>query len=145
MGDRNLETCLDLTTQRVSQAVASSPHRPLARPGAIIGRDRFRWDHAGDILSLHRGRSREPFAQVEPDANWPVMFRVRSGAWLSDMANLTRAKDAALSAALRALNYKAQEEPSRAAYVRRQHQRVGTPQASANGASAASKKLRGFA
>jgi hypothetical protein len=34
-------------------------------------------------------------ATVEADANWPGMWRVRFGAKLSDMTNLSRAKDAA--------------------------------------------------
>ena len=43
-------------------------------------------------------------AMIEPDANWPGMWRVRFGGMLSDMANLSRAKDAAISIALRELN-----------------------------------------
>jgi hypothetical protein len=39
---------------------------------------------------------------VEPDATWSSMWRVRMGDRLSDMVNLTRAKDAAVSWALRA-------------------------------------------
>jgi hypothetical protein len=43
-------------------------------------------------------------AMVEPDANWPGMWRVRFGGRLSDMANLSRAKDAAISLVLSELN-----------------------------------------
>src|SRR6516164_338500 len=43
-------------------------------------------------------------ATIEPDANWPGMWRVRFGGKLSDMANLSRAKDTAISIVLRALN-----------------------------------------
>ena len=43
-------------------------------------------------------------ATVEEDANWPGMWRVRFGGKLSDMANLSRAKDAAISIVLRGLN-----------------------------------------
>lgn len=43
-------------------------------------------------------------ATVEEDANWPGMWRVRFGGKLSDMANLSRAKDAAISLALSKLN-----------------------------------------
>jgi hypothetical protein len=39
-------------------------------------------------------------ATVEPDIEWPGMWRVRWGGGLSDMVNLTRAKDAAISLAL---------------------------------------------
>ncbi|MGB8628613.1 MAG: hypothetical protein WCD69_04380 [Xanthobacteraceae bacterium] len=43
-------------------------------------------------------------ATIEPDANWPGMWRVRFGDELSDMVNLSRAKDAAISIVLRGLN-----------------------------------------
>ena len=44
---------------------------------------------------LHRGR--QIVATIEPDKVWPKMWRVRlPNGWLSDMANLTRAKDAAV-------------------------------------------------
>jgi hypothetical protein len=43
-------------------------------------------------------------ATVEEDANWPGMWRVRFGGKLSDMANLSRAKDAAIFLALSKLN-----------------------------------------
>jgi hypothetical protein len=43
-------------------------------------------------------------ATIEPDAHWPGMWRVRFGGKLSDMANLSRAKDAAISLVLRELN-----------------------------------------
>ena len=43
-------------------------------------------------------------ATIEPDANWPGMWRVRLGGMLSDLANLSRVKDAAISIVLRGLN-----------------------------------------
>ena len=43
-------------------------------------------------------------ATVEPEAKWPGMWRVRFGGKLSDMANLSRAKDAAISLVLGELN-----------------------------------------
>ena len=44
-------------------------------------------------------------ATVVPDADWPGMWRARlSDGRVSDMANLTRAKDAAISLALAVLN-----------------------------------------
>ena len=43
-------------------------------------------------------------ATVEEDASWPGMWRVRLGGKLSDMTNLSRAKDAAISLVLRELN-----------------------------------------
>jgi hypothetical protein len=57
------------------------------------------WD--GLQLKLGRGRV---VATVEPDSKWPGMYRVRCGGKLSDMVNLTRAKDAARSLALMELN-----------------------------------------
>ena len=43
-------------------------------------------------------------ATLEPDTYWPGMWRVRFGDKLSDMANLSRAKDAAISLVLSELN-----------------------------------------
>jgi hypothetical protein len=34
---------------------------------------------------------------LEPDAKWPNMWRIRMGERLSDMVNLTRARDAAVT------------------------------------------------
>jgi hypothetical protein len=39
-------------------------------------------------------------ATMEPDSKWPGMWRVRCGGSISDMVNLSRAKDAAISVAL---------------------------------------------
>lgn len=54
------------------------------------------------MLALHYGKSRKPLAWVVPDARYPSMFRIK---WpdgsLSDMVNLTRAKDAAMAMAER--------------------------------------------
>ena len=50
-----------------------------------------------DRYGLYYGSSEHPIAEVISDATWPSMWRV---AWpdgrLSDMVNLTRAKDAAV-------------------------------------------------
>jgi hypothetical protein len=43
-------------------------------------------------------------ASIEPDSKWSGMWRVRCGGQLSDMVNLSRAKDAAKSIALSRLN-----------------------------------------
>jgi hypothetical protein len=43
-------------------------------------------------------------ATVEADTNWLGMWRVRFGGELSDMANISRAKDAAISLVLSELN-----------------------------------------
>ena len=55
----------------------------------------------GNDLCLGRHR----VAGIVPDGRWPAMWRVcRPDGSLSDMVNLTRAKDAAVSIALRELN-----------------------------------------
>jgi hypothetical protein len=44
-------------------------------------------------------------ATIEPDADWPNLYRVRlPDGHLTDMVNLTRAKHAAIALALEALN-----------------------------------------
>ena len=48
-------------------------------------------------LALHYGRSAKPLAWIEPDAVYPGMWRLRHpDGELSDIANLTRIKDAAV-------------------------------------------------
>jgi hypothetical protein len=64
--------------------------------------DRFdlKWD--GDHLRLISGRL---LATIERDQTWPGMWRVRlPDGHVTDMVNLTRAKDAAISLALASLN-----------------------------------------
>jgi hypothetical protein len=41
---------------------------------------------------------------VEPDSKWPGMWRVRRGGSISDLVNLSRAKDAAIAIARSDLN-----------------------------------------
>jgi hypothetical protein len=66
--------------------------------------DILKWD--GHRLRLKDGRL---LATVEPDAKWPGMYRVRlKDGQLTDMANLSRAKDAARFIAMSALNNPAQ-------------------------------------
>jgi len=66
----------------------------------IYGRQDIKWD--GLRLRLRTGRL---LATVEDDAEWVGMYRVRlPGGHLTDMANLTRAKDAAISLVLAKLN-----------------------------------------
>jgi hypothetical protein len=94
---------------------------------AVVGRDRLTWRHTTDRrLLLCQGRSRNPLVTVEPDSKYTAMYRIRfPDGGLSDMVNLTRAKDAALAFALRAFNCKAQETPPDASYVRRKRSAVG--------------------
>ena len=54
------------------------------------------------LKTLRLGR--RVVATIEPDSKWPGMWRVRCGGSLSDMVNLSRAKDAAISIALSDLN-----------------------------------------
>jgi hypothetical protein len=61
------------------------------------------------------------------------MWRIRfPDGRLSDMANLTRAKDAAVACALRSLNSQAQETLTEATYVRNKRRKVVKPQPTAN-------------
>ena len=79
----------------------AGPPGPFLRPsksGHCFGRNDLVWDG----LKLKLGA--RVMATIEPDANWPGMWRVRFGGKLSDMANLSRAKDAAISIVLRGLN-----------------------------------------
>jgi hypothetical protein len=77
------------------------PPGPFLRPcksGHCFGRQELVWDG----LKLKLGA--RVTATIEPDAHWPGMWRVRFGGRLSDMANLSRVKDAAISLVLRELN-----------------------------------------
>jgi hypothetical protein len=59
-----------------------------------------------DGLTLRLGTGRV-LATVEPDAKWPRMYRVHHDDKVSDIVNLTRAKDAAKSIALSQLSSEA--------------------------------------
>jgi hypothetical protein len=78
----------------------------------VVGRERLVWRADNNRLWLYHGRKRMPHACVEPDTVHPGLFRVRfSGGNVSDIVNLTRAKDAALAIVLRSLNSEAQDSP----------------------------------
>lgn len=78
---------------------------------SITGRDRLTWREDGVRLLLYHGSGRSPLAIVEPNAKYPFLYRIRyPDGHLSDMVNLTRAKDAACWFALRSLN-SSPEEP----------------------------------
>jgi hypothetical protein len=67
-----------------------------SKRGSIVGRDRLIWRTTKHGLSLHYGMGRQPLVRVQPDADWPGMHRIElPDGRLSDMVNLTRAKDAA--------------------------------------------------
>ena len=100
------------------------------QPKTIVGRDRLNWRHAEGRLLLYHGDDRNPLLTVEPDSKYTGMYRIRfPDGGLSDMANLTRAKDAAMALALRNLNSGhsgAQETPPPAGYVRKKRAKVGS-------------------
>jgi hypothetical protein len=72
-----------------------------AKSRRVFARQELIWDGLRLRLGSKRGRI---LAAVERDANWPKMWRVRHGDRVSDMANLTRAKDAAILIASSELN-----------------------------------------
>jgi hypothetical protein len=53
----------------------------------------------GAEFALYVGRKKTGVS-IKPDAVWPKMWRVHQGERVSDMVNLARAKDAAISWAL---------------------------------------------
>ena len=71
--------------------------------GKLIGAG-LQWDRDGDCWLLRLGRRR--LGRVVPDAKWPGMWRsVMPDGSLSDMANITWAKDAVVRSATRDLDY----------------------------------------
>ena len=71
-----------------------------------------------------------------PDVTWPGMFRICfAGGQISDMANLSRIKDAALVIALRELNSEAEEKALGSPPVRQNAQAV-VAKAKSRGAAA---------
>jgi hypothetical protein len=85
----------------------NAPERPsgsflrLFESSHCFGSNELIWDGLQLRLRTMSGRM---MATVEPDENWPGMWRIRFGDKLSDMANLSRAKDAAISLVLSELN-----------------------------------------
>jgi hypothetical protein len=79
----------------------------------LIGCD-LTWKRNGADWVLHRKRRR--MGRVVPDSKNPGMYRIAlSGGRLSDMANLSWAKNAVLEAAIRELEYEARDPtPGRA-------------------------------
>jgi hypothetical protein len=77
-----------------------------ANLSGIVGRDRLTWGENGERLSVHLGAVGDgPLVVIVPDARHRGMWRLQScDGRLSDMANLARAKDAAISLALGILN-----------------------------------------
>jgi len=83
-------------------------------------RDRLIWRKTEHGFSLHHSSSSEPLVGIERDAEWSGLYRVRlSDGGLSDMINLTRAKDAARLIALKALNSRPKEWAVEGSWVRK--------------------------
>ena len=72
-------------------------------------RSKLKWQHdgAGAWVLLH-GRRR--MGRVVPDAAYPSMWRSVKSRGLSDMANLSWAKDAVVGAALRELEWRVAQD-----------------------------------
>jgi hypothetical protein len=93
---------------------------------SITGRDRLTWRKDGVWLLLFHGSDQNPLAIIEPDAKYFRLYRIRyPDGHLSNMVNLTRAKDAACSFALRSLNSPPQETPSQGSQARKKAQAEG--------------------
>ena len=58
------------------------------------------WKFADGIHTLHRGGLKTPVISVVPDKIYPTMWRIRTRDGLSDMVNLSRARDAAVALAM---------------------------------------------
>lgn len=67
---------------------------------------------SGDDLRL----GRRTVATIEPDQEWPGMWRARAGEHLTDVVNRTRAKDAAICLVVADLN--ARQRPAGAPPMR---------------------------
>ena len=81
--------------------------------------------NATNLTILKSGR--RVIATIEPDSKWPRMWRVRSGGSISDMVNLSRAKDAAISIALSDLNALDRRGAPPKGVERRQHRQAAGP------------------
>ena len=74
------------------------------------------WRTGDNKFTLHF-RGSKPLLSVIPDSTYPNMWRICHRGRISDMVNLTRAKDAGLTWGLHDLN-RGQDSPSEAPYVR---------------------------
>jgi hypothetical protein len=72
-----------------------------------------------------RQLGRRVVATIEPDSKWLEIWRVRRGGSISDMVNLSRAKDAAISIALSDLNALARRDAPPKEADRRHRQAAG--------------------
>jgi len=116
----------DVSIEDRKRAIRKSvPHGKQARQ--IVGRDRLTWQRDPGGFALRYGR--QVLLHVVSDADWPGMFRIRfAEGGISDFANLPRARDAAVAAALRHLNLEVQETALEAPPARRKGRgHVGAP------------------
>ena len=74
-------------------------------------RSRLKWQRDGSSWLLLYGRRR--MGRVVPDGQYPGMWRVLRSRGLSDMANLSWAKDAVVGAAIREIAWDAASTPSK--------------------------------
>jgi hypothetical protein len=79
-------------------------HAIMNKPFAFNGKT-YQWLSIGHGYELRTGG--RSVARVVPDVAYPSMYRVERDGKLSDVANLSRAKDAALSLADRAIETRA--------------------------------------
>jgi hypothetical protein len=101
------------------------PKIPLKKARPIVGRDRLTWRLNGHRLCLFHGASRRPLVSIKPDSKYPSLFRIRyPNGELSEMVNLSRAKEAASAFALRSLNSEAQNRRPEGSPVRQNTGRV---------------------
>lgn len=110
-----------------SRALTALQPRAPQKHKSIVGGDRLCWRRDGSALALYHGKSQNTLVHIEPDPIWPEMFRVRSRVAVSDLCNLTRAKDAALAIALRHLNSEVQEKRSDGTHIRARRSGVAPP------------------
>jgi hypothetical protein len=76
-----------------------------APTGHIYGRKDFSWHEQWDGWALHAIGHRSAIVHVVSDRGWPGMWRIRHpDGRLSDMANLSWAKDGAIAVAMRWLD-----------------------------------------
>jgi hypothetical protein len=80
--------------------------------GHIYSRTDFTWQEHMDGWALHAIGHRSAIVRVLPDKAWPGMWRIRHpDGRLSDMANLTWAKDGAVAVAMRFLDPRKVDSP----------------------------------
>jgi hypothetical protein len=87
------------------EAAKTGSSTGIRAPAALRGRSCDINDLMWDRMTLRRRRGDRVMATIVPDKTWPGMWRVRMrDGHLTDMVNLTRAKDAAQLSALAVLN-----------------------------------------